>query len=233
MLPISTEIPKPMVPIGNMPIVAHQLRFFYGYGLTSFKLLVGYKKEHISEYFSSFDPMLKIRCIDTGLESKTAERIWQVRERLSDPFLLTYGDVLSDIDVDKLVAFHEKKQKPGTMAVTPLRTSFGVVSFDSDGIANAYHEKPTISGHWVNAGYFVFSHALFDYWIEDELDFSKGVLTELSKKGLLACFKHQGFWETMDTPHEVRRLDEIWKSGKAPWKFREQGERAGRLSRLE
>lgn len=223
--PLTWDAPKPMIRIGSLPIVEHAIRLYEYYEYENFKLLIGYMGEIIQKYFKHRKSASNIKCIDTGLDAGTAERIWQVRNQLSDTFLLSYADVLADLNVDQQMMFHRKHQKIGTMTVTPLRTSYGVVNFDSNGIAYDYLEKPVLYDYWINAGSFVFESSLFDYWEWEDTDFSRGMLSSLSRAGLIGCYVHNGFWSTMDTIREYEILNELWEEsfqlkpemGEAKW----------------
>jgi glucose-1-phosphate cytidylyltransferase len=171
----------------------------------------------VKSYFAAFDPSLDIQCIDTGDDSETAERIWEVRNIVSDPFVLAYCDILSDVDMDQVMGFHLRCGKIGTMVTTPLRTSYGVVTFRDDQVALQYREKPILTEYWINAGQFIFSREVFDHWSWSNKDFSRGTIPYLCSKSLLACYKHEGFWSAMDTLSEHEALNETWKRSEARW----------------
>ncbi len=217
MYPLTANIPKPMVKIGGIPVIEHTIRLFEYYGFKNIKILVGYKKEVIQNYFNGRYNNLNIECIDTGEKSDTAERIWKVRDMVSNTFFLSYSDLLADINLNALLNFHKKSKKIGTMAVYPLKTSYGVVYFDDSKIAYRYDEKPILYDYNVNAGYFVFNSDLFDNWSWESTDFSRSMLVKLSREHQLACYKHEGFWGGMDTVRENELLNKIWNSGDAKW----------------
>lgn len=215
--PITHNVPKPMLSIGPMPIMEHVMRIFGYYGFKNFKILTGYRGDVIRKHFESRNSTMCIECIPTGIKSDTAERIWRVRNKVSDTFFLSYADVLANINFRTQLIFHHKKGKVGTMAVVPLRIPYGIAKFDEKNIAFDYLEKPILLDCWVNAGFFIFNSDLFDHWEWWDTDFSKGMLPALSKSGMLACYKHDGFWATMDTVREYEILNNLWKSGKAKW----------------
>lgn len=215
--PLTHNVPKPMLRIGSMPIMEHVIRIFEYFGFKKFKILTGYGGNVIRKYFECRNSASCIECIPTGIKSDTAERIWKVRNKLSDTFFLSYTDVLADIDLRAQLVFHHEKGKIGTMAVVPLRTTYGIVKSDEENIAFEYLEKPILYDYWANAGFFVFNSALFDHWESSDTDFSKGMLPALSKSGKMACYKHDGFWATMDTVREYEILNDLWNRGEAKW----------------
>jgi len=215
--PLTMDLPKPMVRIGDMPVLEHLVKLFEYYGLSSIKILVGYKGDIIKKYFHGRYTNLDIQCIDTGSDADTAERLWQVRNKVSDTFFLSYSDVLADIDLQRMYEFHEKAGKKGTMATYPLTTSYGIVHFDGDNIAYEYREKPMFENYHINAGFFVFNSSIFDTWEWGSRDFSKGMIVKLARERQLACYRHDGFWSGMDTVRENEILNEMWNSGDARW----------------
>lgn len=222
--PLAANIPKPMVKIGDLPVVEHIIRLFEYHGFRNIKLLVGYKKEVIEDYFEGRYGHLNLECIDTGEDSDTAERIWKVRNTISETFFLSYADVLADLDLKSMFEFHIKHNKIGTVATYSLTTSYGIIYFDEDNIAYKYVEKPVIPDYHINAGYFIFNSTLFDHWDWQSKDFSKGMLVKLSREQQLACYKHEGFWSGMDTVRENEILCHMWESGDAKWAvWREDG----------
>jgi glucose-1-phosphate cytidylyltransferase len=215
--PLTRNVPKPMLTIGPIPILEHVIEIFEYFGFKRFKILTGYKGKVIRNYLERRNSTSHIECIPTGIESDTAERIWRIRNKVSDTFFLSYADVLADIDFKTQLRFHHEKGKIGTMAVAPLTTTYGVVKFNKENIAFNYLEKPILYDYWINAGFFVFNSSIFDHWEKSEKDFSKGMLPLLAKSGKLACYKHDGFWGTMDTIREYEVLNELWNRGEAKW----------------
>jgi glucose-1-phosphate cytidylyltransferase len=217
--PLTANIPKPMVKIGDLPVIEHIIRLYEFYKFHNIKLLVGYKGDIIQNYFEDrcTDKKMNIHCIETGEESDTAERIWQIRNKVSNTFFLSYSDVLADLNLDSMLEFHKKHGKVGTMATYPLTTSYGIVKFDDNRIAYEYLEKPIIDAFSINAGFFILNSTLFDYWGWSSTDFSKGMLFKLCRGGLIACYEHKGFWSGMDTVRENEILNEMWRTGEAKW----------------
>lgn len=215
--PLTGKVPKPMVKIGDLPVLEHLIKYYQYYGYRNFKLLLGYKGESIKDYFKNRYKNLHIEYLDTGINTNTAERIWQIKDKLPRIFLLSYADVLANINLKEEMAFHLSHKKVGTMSIVPLKTSYGVVKFDSHSIATNYLEKPIFYDRWINAGFFIFNSTLFNYWSWESKDFSQGMLVKLAKLGLLGCFKHYGFWSGMDTVRENSVLNELWNKGEAKW----------------
>lgn len=216
--PLTADIPKPMVKIGDLPVIEHIIRLYGYYNFKNIKLLLGFKGDLIREYFED-NPIegLDIQCIDTGLEADTAERIWKIRNEVTDEFFLSYSDVLADVDLSSMLEFHRKKGCLGTLAVYPLLTSYGIVKLDKDNIATQYLEKPVINDYLINAGFFIFNSSLFDEWEWSSTDFSKGMLVKLCREQKVACYEHNGFWSGMDTVRENEILNRLWKNGEAKW----------------
>ena len=215
--PLTADIPKPMVKIGDLPVIEHIIRLYKFFGFYNIKLLVGYKGDIIQNYFKDRYEEMNIQCIETGEESDTAERIWQIRNSVSDTFFLSYSDVLADLNLDSMLEIHKKHKKIGTMAAYPLMTSYGIVKFDGNKTAYEYLEKPIIDVFSINAGFFIFNSTLFDHWEWSSTDFSKGMLVKLCREKLIACYEHEGFWSGMDTVRENEILNEMWERGKAKW----------------
>lgn len=215
--PLTADIPKPMVKIGDLPIIEHIIRLYISWGFHNIKLLVGYKGDIIRNYFKDKYEELNIQCIETGEDSDTAERIWQIRNNVSETFFLSYSDVLTDLNLNSMLEFHKSHKKVGTMATYPLTTSYGIVNFGNDKIAYEYLEKPVIDAFSINAGFFIFDSTLFDHWDWGSTDFSKGMLVKLCREKLMACYKHKDFWSGMDTVRENEILNELWNTGKAKW----------------
>jgi glucose-1-phosphate cytidylyltransferase len=215
--PLTADIPKPLVKVGDLPVLEHVIKLFEFFGFINIKLLIGYKGDTIQNYFKDRYENMSIQFIDTGVESNTAERVWKVRNKVSDTFFLAYSDVLADINLDSMLRFHSSHGNIGTMATYPLLTSYGIVKFDESKIAYEYLEKPIINDLAINAGFFVFNSTLFDLWEWNDTDFSKGMITKLCRIKQMGCYEHNGFWSGMDTVRENELLCEMWESGDAKW----------------
>lgn len=235
--------PKPMIEIGEKPILWHIMKIYAYYGFNEFIICVGYKGYQLKEYFANyflhesnvtFDfkdgrekvvvhehtaESWKVTLVDTGLETQTGGRIKRIKNYIgNEPFMLTYGDGVADIDIKELVAFHQRHGKLATItAATPIGR-FGALSISRDDRVERFQEKPEGENAWVNAGFFVFQHEVLDYIEGDQTYFEREPLQNLARDGQLMAYRHAGFWQPMDTVREKNILEDLWKSGKAPWK---------------
>ena len=233
--------PKPMIEIGNMPILWHIMKSYSKYGYNDFVICCGYKQYVIKEYFANYylhncditfdfrdgnnieihnnmsDPW-KVTLVDTGLNTMTGGRIKRVRKYLNDePFMVTYGDGVSDINISELVSFHEKHGKIGTMSAVQPEGRFGVLDIENNQI-NAFREKSKDDSGWINCGFMVMNPEIFDYIEGDTTVFEKEPLEGLARDGQLMAYKHDGFWQCMDTLRDKEKLEKMWSSNNAPWK---------------
>ena len=234
--------PKPMVEIGGKPILWHIMKIYSHYGYNDFVILLGYKGYYIKEYFANYflhqsdvtidittgkmevlnnssEPW-KITLLDTGLETMTGGRIKRAQNFLgNEPFMLTYGDGVADIDINKLVEFHKLHGKAMTMTSAQPEGRFGALNIDENNRVTNFLEKPKGDGGWINAGFFVCEPKVFDYITEgDSTVFEQVPLQNLAKDGEIYTYKHEGFWKPMDTLRDKLELEKLWNSGKAPWK---------------
>ena len=235
--------PKPMAEIGTKPMLWHIMKIYSHYGFNDFVLCLGYKGYMIKEYFANYflhqadvtidmknnsmevhhkkaEPW-KVTLVDTGLNTMTGGRIKRVQEYLGkEPFMLTYGDGVADIDLGKLTAYHRKKGGYATITAIQNVGRFGALDITSDGSATAFHEKPTGDGAWINGGFFVLEPKIFDYIKEgDSSIWERKPLERLSADGRLNAYRHKGFWKCMDTLRDKTELESLWQSGNAPWKI--------------
>ena len=233
--------PKPMVQIGGKPILWHIMKIYSKYGFNDFVLLLGYKGYYIKEYFANYflhqsdvtidlqtgkmevlnnssEPW-KITLLDTGLDTMTGGRIKKAQNFVgNEPFLLTYGDGVSDIDINELVKFHKAHGKAITMSSTQPEGRFGALNLDGEKV-ESFLEKPKGDGGWINIGYFVCEPKVFDYIdTGDEVVFEQAPLKNLALDGEMFTFKHNGFWKPMDSLKDKNDLNNLWDSQKAPWK---------------
>ena len=234
--------PKPMVEIGGKPILWHIMKTYSHYGINEFVILLGYKGYYIKEYFANYflhqsdvtidiknnkvevlnnssEPW-KITLIDTGTNTMTGGRIKRVQDFVgNEPFMLTYGDGVSDIDIGKLVKFHKSHGKLMTMTSAQPDGRFGALDITSDNKVQEFQEKPKGDGSWINAGFFVCEAKVFDYITQgDSTVFEQQPLKNLAKNGEIYTYKHDGFWMPMDTLRDKNVLSKMWDNDKAPWK---------------
>ena len=233
--------PKPMVEIGNRPILWHIMKLLGAQGITDFVICTGYKSEFIKNYFynygaSNLDFTTKlgdqsstvfhgshdefdwtVTVAETGLNTMTGGRIKKVEKYLDgEPFLATYGDGLADIDLNALLAFHKSHGKTASMTTTQASSRFGVVDMDSTGSVLKFREKPKVND-WINIGYFIFQPEIFNY-IDHDSVLEEEPLRALAGENQIGAYQHTGFWQPMDTFRESQMLNDIWDSGAAPWK---------------
>jgi glucose-1-phosphate cytidylyltransferase len=240
-----TEIrPKPMVEIGDRPILWHIMKIYAFYGFTDFVLCIGYKGEMIKEYFLNYEAMnndftirlgrsnqidfhsnhsekdWSVTIADTGEDAMTGARIKRVEKYIdSDEFMLTYGDGLADIDIKKLLEFHRSHNKLGTITGVRPTSRFGEIIIE-DGVVKEFSEKPQSSEGHISGGFFVFRREFLKYLSSDDnCILEKEPLERLAKEGNLTMYFHPGFWYCMDTYRDYLYLREIWQKGKAPWKI--------------
>lgn len=234
--------PKPMIEIGGKPILWHIMKGLYQQGIEEFVICAGYKQHMIKEYFAdyhlhcsdiTFDftsggetivhsthvEKWKVTIVDTGLETLTGGRVKRVKRYLGEePFLLTYGDGVSDVDVKKLVEFHRKHGKLATLTAVHPVGRFGVLDLDGDRITT-FGEKTESKTDWINGGFMILDPKVIDYIAGDGTTFEKEPLERLSSEGQLMAYKHEGFWHCMDTLRDKQKLEEMWNSDRAPWKL--------------
>jgi glucose-1-phosphate cytidylyltransferase len=232
--------PKPMVEIGDKPILWHIMKIYSAYGLNDFIICCGYKGYIIKEYFSNYylhssditfdmshnktelhhcnsEPW-RVTLIDTGLNSGTGGRLRKIKPYLEDEdFCFTYGDGVSSIDVQKLIAFHKKSKTIATVTAVLPPSRYGILVFDENKIAG-FDEKPEGDGGWINGGFFVLSPKVIDYIEDDNTHWEHAPMKRLVAEGQLSAYQHHGFWHPMDTLRDKKSLEAMWASGKAPWK---------------
>ena len=211
--------PKPMIEIGGKPILWHILKIYSCYDINEFIICCGYKGEQIKEYFSKINSKSwDIQLIDTGLDTMTGGRLKRIQNHIDDTFCVTYGDGLSNIDINNLVAFHKEKKSIATLMAVHPPERFGVLDLNGDYVSE-FHEKHSGESSWVNGGFFVFEPEIFDYLQDDSTILERMPLETLAKENKLTAFRHDGFWYAMDTMRERKYLEKLWESQKAPWKI--------------
>jgi len=217
----TVHCPKPMVNVGPKPILWHIMKIYLSHGINDFIICAGYKEHMIREYFSnhSSEESWKVDIVDTGQDSMTGGRLARVKEFIKDDkeFCFTYGDGLSNINIKELIMFHRNHQKLATVSATFPPGRFGALEIQND-MVNKFVEKPMGDGQMINGGFFVLSPKVIDL-IEDDLTvWEKTPLETLAKNGQLMAYKHKDFWHPMDTLRDKNYLEDLWNSGKAPWK---------------
>ena len=234
--------PKPMIEIGGMPILWHIMKEYSAFGFNDFIICAGYKQHYIKEWFADYflhtsditfdftennrmivhnkhtEPW-KITIVDTGLNTMTGGRIKRIKDYIDgEPFLMTYGDGVCDVDIHKLVEFHHQHGKIATLTAVIMEQQKGVLDIGGDNAVHSFREKNSGDGFPINAGYMVLNPQIFDYIRDDSTVFDRGPLETLAKEGELMSYIHHGFWQCMDTKREMDMLENLWQSGNAPWK---------------
>ena len=212
--------PKPMIKIGEMPILWHIMKIYSEYNINDFVICCGYKEEVIKEYFSKFDSKSwNIELVNTGLDTMTGGRIKRIQNHIDDTFCLTYGDGLSDVNITDLISFHKEKKSLATLTAIHPPERYGVVNLSGHYVTE-FREKHTSESSWINGGFFVFEPKIFDYLQDgDSTILEKKPLETLAKEQQLTAFKHTGFWHPMDTLRDKNHLENLWNTKKAPWKI--------------
>ncbi len=214
------SIPKPLVEIGGRPILWHVMQIYLAHGFRRFLLLTGYKAELIEAFASgeSWPDGTDVRCLDTGLETPTGGRLAQAAPLLAaERFCATYADGVADIDLHALLAEHAAHRPTATMTVVRPELQFGVAELNGGGVVRGFVEKPQ-SEHWVNGGFFCFEPSVFALLRADSV-LEREPLAQLAHDGDLRAFRHEGFWDCMDTYKDAVLLNDLWTGGEAPWKL--------------
>ncbi len=235
--------PKPMIEIGEKPILWHIMKYYSAYGYNDFIICCGYKQFVIKEYFSSYylhncdltfdfknrerkmivhdneNEPWKVTLVNTGLNTMTGGRIKRIQKYVgNEPFMMTYGDGVSDIDLNELVSFHKKHGKLATMSSVRPESRFGNLDINNGQVIE-FREKDIIDSTWINCGFMVLEPEVFDYIEGDDTVFEREPLQQLASKGQLMTYQHKGFWQCMDTLRDKQKLENMWESGKAAWKL--------------
>ncbi|MFH1520274.1 MAG: glucose-1-phosphate cytidylyltransferase [Candidatus Micrarchaeota archaeon] len=236
--------PKPMVVVGGMPIIWHIMKIYSHYGIKDFVLCLGYKGEIIKQYFLNHEILNRdftinlktgkyvvcnqsddiedwnVTLVDTGTDTMTGARIKKIERYVEgDEFMLTYGDGVSNVNIEELLNYHRKKKTIGTLTGVNPQSRFGMVKTDQNDVVTEFVEKPVLFDDYVNGGFYVFKKDMFDHLTEDEqCVLETKPLVALAQKKQLSMYKHKGFWHCMDTYRDYLDLNSIWDSGKVPWK---------------
>jgi glucose-1-phosphate cytidylyltransferase len=234
--------PKPMITIGDKPILWHIMKIYSHYGVNDFVICLGYKGYVIKEYFANYflhmsnvtfdiayntmevhhrsaEPW-KVTLIETGEDTMTGGRIRRIKPYVGDEdFCCTYGDGLSNVDIKASIDFHKKHGKLATVTAIQPPGRYGALQINNDQKVESFQEKPAGDGAWINGGFFVLNSKLIDKYLKhDDVPFELAPLKSLAKDGELRAFQHEGFWQPMDTLREKNTLEDLWATGKAPWK---------------
>lgn len=234
--------PKPMVEIGGKPILWHIMKLYSHYGHNDFIICLGYKGYVIKEYFANYflhtsdvtfdiehnkmevhqkyaEPW-KVTLIDTGDQTMTGGRVKRIQSYMNgEPFLLTYGDGVADVNIPQLIAFHRAHHKHVTVTATQPIGRFGALTLEKDNVVRSFMEKPVGDGGWINGGFFVMQPDVFRYIADDSTTLEREPMEKLAGEGELVAFKHHGFWQAMDMLRDKNHLEDLWVSNKAPWKL--------------
>ena len=234
--------PKPMLEIGEMPILWHIMKGYAAHGITEFIICAGYKQYVIKEWFADYflhtsditfdftngNEMIvheqhaekwKVTVVDTGLKTMTGGRVKRIQKYVgNEPFCLTYGDAVSDVDITRLLEFHKSHGKCVTLTSVSIAQQKGVLDIAPDNTIKAFREKEDSDGSLINGGFMVCNPEIFKYLKDDSTVFEQKPMKKLAAEGELKSFYHDGFWQCMDTKREKDKLEELWASGKAPWK---------------
>ena len=237
----TTVKPKPMVEIGGQPLLWHIMNIYAHHGFGEFVVALGYKGEMVKDYFLRFHalsadltvdlaagthqvhgrqhPPWKVHLADTGLDTQTGGRLLRLRKWLEgdDLFLMTYGDGVADVDLTALVAFHRRHGRLATVTAVRPPARFGGITFDGDRVAG-FAEKPQVGEGWINGGFFVLDRKVLDYIDGDHTAWEHAPMERLCAEGQLMAYRHEGYWQPMDTVRERNQLEQLWQSGRAPWR---------------
>lgn len=235
--------PKPMIDIGERPVLWHIMKIYSSYGFNDFIICLGYKGYYIKEYFAHYflhesdvtfdfkthnnefihnhtaEPW-RVTLVNTGIDTMTGGRVKRIKEYVgNETFMLTYGDGVSDVDINELLKFHRSHGKLATVTATQPSGRYGALEMEGEFQVCGFQEKPKGDGAWVNAGFFIMEPQVFDYIEGDATILEREPLENLAQDKQLAAYKHRGFWMPMDTMRDKTLLDSLWQSGKAPWKL--------------
>ena len=234
--------PKPMIEIGSMPVLWHIMKLYSSYDFNEFVICAGYKQHVIKEWFADYflhtsditfdftqdDKIIvhnkraekwKVTVVDTGLDTMTGGRLKRIKNFIGDePFFMTYGDGVADVNIKELLEFHKAHGKKATLTAVKPDSRFGVLDITDNNQINAFREKSQVDSGYINAGFMVLEPDVLDYIKDDSVMFEREPLEALAENNQLMCFKHNGFWQCMDTLRDKVKLETLWAENKAPWK---------------
>lgn len=234
--------PKPMIEIGGRPILWHIMKYYSGFGFNEFIICLGYRqyvvKEFFADYFlhtsdvtfdlannqmevhNNYSEPWKVTLVDTGLYTMTGGRVKRIRPYVGDePFMLTYGDGVCNVDLHELAAFHQNHGRHATLTTVNIGQQKGVLDIGADNTVHSFREKADNDGAVINGGFMVLNPEVFNYLTDDTTVFEQEPMQRLAAEGQLMSFYHSGFWQCMDTQREMQKLEALWQSGQAPWKI--------------
>lgn len=234
--------PKPMIEIGGQPMLWHIMKYYSSFGFHDFVICLGYKQYVVKEYFAdyflhtsditfdlannkmevhtNYSEPWKVTLVDTGLHTMTGGRIKRIQPYIGDePFMLTYGDGVCNVDLKDLLKFHENHGRTATITTVNIGQQKGVLDIDAGNVVRSFREKSETDGAVINGGFMVMNPEVFGYLKDDTTVFEQEPLQRLAAEGQLMSFYHDGFWQCMDTQREMQKLEGLWQSGKAPWKI--------------
>ena len=235
------DTPKPLITIGDEPIIWHIMRIYYSYGIKEFIICLGYKQERFKQYFldmfnykkdfelsfgeneikilNDYMDDIKVSLIDTGLETQTGGRLKRIEKYLGeeDIFKLTYGDAVSDVDINEIIKYHKKNKKKVTITTVKKKETFGIIDIDNNNVLTSFREKPDVEANNINGGFMVVSKEILKDLNEDSLSFEKEILEKYGNIGEVAAYVHKGFWQCMDYQSEREYLNKLIKENNAPW----------------
>jgi len=213
---LTEDVPKPLLPIGDRPALEHLVDIYARQGVRRFVLATGYRGEAVRRWAEQTDMDVDLVCLDTGDDSNTGERVRRCAEEVGTRFFVTYGDGLGNVDLAALVRVHTANADTlCTLTTVPLPSQYGTIELAAGDRVSGFQEKPTLSDHWINAGFFVFDREVFDDWAGPDLE--RDVLPALAGQGRLQAYRHTGFWKSMDTQKDVAEMDRLATEGGAPW----------------
>tara|TARA_B100000161_G_C33467101_1_gene376245 strand:+ start:182 stop:886 length:705 start_codon:yes stop_codon:yes gene_type:complete len=215
------KIPKPMVKIGNKPMLIHIIDIFMYYGIKDILIAAGYKSKIIKSFFSKNIKYQNVKVVNTGINSMTGDRIAKLKNYLKkeDNFLLTYGDGVCNLNINRLIKFHLKHGKIATVTAVRPTVKFGEINIGKNNRVDKFIEKPQLDRGWINGGFFVFNKNIFKYLKGNKITLEKNPLIKLSSENELKAFKHAGYWRCMDNLNEKNNLETIFKEHKTIWNF--------------
>jgi len=241
--------PKPMIEVGERPILWHIMKIYSHYGFNEFIICLGYKSNVVKDYFANyfmyesdvtfnfrsgkeifthqhFAEKWSVTLVNTGLETQTGGRVKRIQKYVgNEPFMLTYGDGVSDVNIPQLIEFHKAHGKYATVTAAQPLGRFGSLNIKKSGEVAGFVEKPKGDNSWINGGFFVMQPEVFNYLSEDDTYLEQGLLQKMADEHQLLAYRHEGFWQPMDTLRDKHLLDELWRSGRAPWKVWESNSR--------